>query len=155
MKIFIINLPESKARMEAMKAQLTKLSLDWEFLLAFDGRKMPDDVKENIYDSKIAVKKFGREMRNGEIGCAHSHRSVYRKMIAENISSAVILEDDVILYDCFEETIKTIEKEHFHNTLIKLENSIAGLRLSVWHNKKIGSNIILFISYIILISISF
>ena len=40
---------------------------------------------------------MGRRVRPGEIGCALSHLSIYRKMVEDDIPIACIFEDDVVL----------------------------------------------------------
>lgn len=43
----------------------------------------------------------------GELGCFYSHRAVWCDIVKHKYKSALILEDDVVLYDGFSEVIKT------------------------------------------------
>lgn len=93
MKIFIINLKRCPEKRNHMLQQLLEHNIsNYEFIEAIDGR----DFSEN--DFNYHVKDYESSgFIPGEIGCALSHIFVYRKMVAENIYSAIILEDDVII----------------------------------------------------------
>ena len=132
MKLYVINLPDSAKRREALSDQLSRTSLDWEIFPAFDGRKMGADERSAIYDGKLARNNVGREMSNGEIGCAMSHRLVYRKMIDKNVPDAVVLEDDVVLDERFADAILSLSCFRLRNTVVKLEKDFEGLRCSLW-----------------------
>lgn len=133
MKLFIINLPDSKNRRENMRTVLKNTQLDWDFFEAFDGRNITDKQKNTVYDASKAKNNVGREMSGGEIGCAISHRNVYKYMIDNNIPEAVILEDDVVLSDSFKETVIAISELCLKNTIVKLEDRCENLRTSVWN----------------------
>ncbi len=92
MKIFIINLENSVARRLQMQKQMSNLGLPFEFIKAVDGRLMSDK------QIKQATSIINYAFLPGEIGCALSHQLVYKKMIDDNIDTALILEDDVILH---------------------------------------------------------
>ena len=46
-------------------------------------------------DTHQTINNIGRLLSLGEIGCAMSHQFIYAKIIEENISQAIILEDDI------------------------------------------------------------
>ncbi len=106
--IFVISLDEAKDRQEHVKQQLDAQGLDFEIFPAFDGRSL--NVEDYpAYDRPKRLRNFGRDMRPGEIGCLLSHRSIYEKMIAENIAAAIVLEDDVIIEPDFAKVIGSLE----------------------------------------------
>jgi len=45
MKVSTVILPESIARLDTVKKQLARYSLDFQFVSAFDGRKMSEEAK--------------------------------------------------------------------------------------------------------------
>lgn len=140
MKVFVINLQSSTERRATIEEQLKKTGLDWEIFPAFDGRNLTENEREDIYDEKRAKKITGRILSNGEIGCAMSHRNIYRKMVEDNIKKAVILEDDIILAPDFKKVAEELEILSFRNTVIKLELKKSTSRVSVWNQKKVGLN---------------
>lgn len=92
-KIFIINLKSSVSRKEALKKRLDELNLSAEFIEAVNGYALSNsELTQHTLPLNYAY------MR-GEVGCALSHQFIYKKMVAENITSALILEDDVNLPD--------------------------------------------------------
>ena len=110
MKVFLINLDKDTARMAAANAQLSKFNVLYERISAIYGKNL------SLEERNTSVNKFrwwcavGRPIALGEIGCALSHYQIYQRMIEENISSACILEDDVILEKDFKRQLKMVEQ---------------------------------------------
>ena len=103
-KIFYINLDRRQDRDENMKNIINKLNLQNKTVRipAVDGKKLDLDniptniiTKEGINDAKNKNLRVGVPLTSGAIGCALSHRNVWKKIVDENIDSALILEDDV------------------------------------------------------------
>ena len=100
MRVFVINLDKNVSRMNVIARQLTDLRLPYERVSAVYGNEL------SVNDKRQAVDRFGwwclnsYPIRNGEIGCALSHLSIYKKMIESNLTKACILEDDANPYDC-------------------------------------------------------
>ncbi|WP_148245153.1 glycosyltransferase family 25 protein [Enterobacter asburiae] len=93
MRIFVISLKRSYERRKSIEERLTSLGLEYEIFTAIDGRLLSDS------ELILFTKKTNYAIEPGEIGCSLSHVSIYAKMVAENTSSALILEDDAILFD--------------------------------------------------------
>ena len=92
--IFIINLPKDKYRKEFMANQMHDLRLQYEFV---EGKLGTDPEVVSSCDNTLAIKEHGKVLTTGEKGCAFSHRSIYERMLRENIPKALILEDDAVL----------------------------------------------------------
>lgn len=91
---FIISLDKDKERREVLGAQLESLNIPYSVLKAVHGASLSEQELETVYDRSKAIKLFNRELSKGEIGCALSHISIYKRMVSENIPYALILEDD-------------------------------------------------------------
>lgn len=110
MKVFVINLDRRKERMTYMKRQLLDLGVAFERICAVDGKLMSHREK------KAAVRVFkwwcvnGYLPRDGEIGCALSHQSVYRMMLDRGLSCACVVEDDVELDERWWKVLNAVEK---------------------------------------------
>ena len=90
-----------------MRNQLSRLGLGFERIDAVLGANLS---RMEINKAFCKIRSFCammRKLRVGEIGCALSHLSVYRKMIDRQIQYALVLEDDVVLADNF---IDIVEK---------------------------------------------
>jgi glycosyl transferase family 25 len=88
--IFIISLKDSPRR-GLIGPAMERLGIPFEFFDAVDGRRMSQAELAAAYEGSRP--KF-QHLSPGEIGCALSHMSIYRKMVADNIPAAIVLEDD-------------------------------------------------------------
>jgi GR25 family glycosyltransferase involved in LPS biosynthesis len=93
--VFIISLQRSP-RCGALRSALQQLGIPYEIVAAADVRKLTSTEIAALYDERRAIRRVGRPMGRGEIGCALSHRGVYQTMIERRIPLALILEEDAI-----------------------------------------------------------
>lgn len=91
---FVINLERDTVRREHMRVQLEKLGMRAEFVPAVDGRTL-SEADRNAYDREKALRVYGVDMMDTEIGCYLSHFRLYERMVRENIDFALIMEDDI------------------------------------------------------------
>lgn len=113
-KVIIINLKKDYKRLHFMADQMRILDLRFDVLDAVNGKEYLE--KNNVeYDKDIAIKRGGRKLNPGEIGCALSHKRCYQKFLTDieykDTKYLLILEDDVILDRDFKNIINgEIEK---------------------------------------------
>ncbi len=98
--VFVISLPDSPRRKRIARF-LSDLGVPFSFVDAVEGRAMTETTLHAAYDEARALKRIGRPLGRGEVGCALSHRLVYRTMVDEGLDSAIVLEDDAILGAAF------------------------------------------------------
>jgi glycosyl transferase, family 25 len=79
-----------------MVAQLDALGLSHQIVNAVDGRLLSAEQLALRYDADRARVAY-RAMTPGEIGCALSHAYVYKEMLRQGQTYALILEDDALL----------------------------------------------------------
>lgn len=108
MKAFVISLPEAKERKAHITKMMEERGLDFEFFEAVDGRAfdVPNHPAHNTLKRRLY---FGRDLKGGEMGVLLSHRGLYQKMLDEQIDIALILEDDVELYEEAPKVIDALE----------------------------------------------
>ena len=93
---YVINLKNSHLRREYMEKLLSAYpSIDVNFIEAVDGRIMSKDSLSEVFDFDSCIKRNGRIINPGEVGCVLSHRKCYHEMIQSNKDYALILEDDI------------------------------------------------------------
>ena len=130
MKIFVINLPGAIERLQFQEEQLSKLDLDYEILKATSI----GDISDETYDKHYFD--WQRPLKNTEVACYFSHRSVWQKIIDNNMP-ALILEDDALLSKYTPDILNSIS-ELFHIDLVQLE--IRGRKKLIKdHGNKISS----------------
>lgn len=105
MQIFLINLDRRPDRLEQVKTQLVQLGLEFQRISAVDGSQLPADYP------LLQKERFLLEQKKpaviGEIGCAESHRLIWKQMIAQNLPFALVLEDDITLNSKLTEFLNT------------------------------------------------
>lgn len=92
--VFVINLERDKARRAHMENVLKKIHIHAEFVSAVDGKTLTSQARE-AYDQKKALRVYGVEMLDNELGCYLSHYRIFERIVRENIPVALIFEDDV------------------------------------------------------------
>lgn len=92
MRAYVINLGRSADRRAHITAGLRGTGLDFEFITAIDAVDL--DFSDPDTAARLAPSFFER-FRPGEAACAMSHASAYRKILADGLDSALVLEDDV------------------------------------------------------------
>ncbi|HMH93333.1 MAG TPA: glycosyltransferase family 25 protein [Streptosporangiaceae bacterium] len=96
MHAYVINLARSPERRAHITAQLKDARIDWELVVAVDGRDLDMTDRQTI-GAPAPSARNNESFLPGEVGCALSHLHVYRRILADGLDQALVLEDDVIL----------------------------------------------------------
>lgn len=91
--VYLINLDRQPERLRFMQRQLSELGITPIRVSAVNGRN-PEEQRRS-YAAPYA------QLSPGEIGCFESHRRLWKKIVDQGISGALIVEDDVILASDF------------------------------------------------------
>lgn len=105
MKTFLINLDKSTERLAHMQQLLASLDISYERMPAVCGAELSQEELTRCFDAKRSLIANRSVMTPGEIGCALSHLSVYRRMMDERLDSALVFEDDIDLAPTFPEAL--------------------------------------------------
>ncbi|MFT8891354.1 MAG: glycosyltransferase family 25 protein [Acetobacter papayae] len=100
LRSFVINLEHDHTRRAHMQAQLEALGMQAEFVPAVNGRALCA-ADYALYDRQKALRIYGVEMMDTEIGCYLSHYRLYERMVREAIPVALIMEDDIEISPAF------------------------------------------------------
>lgn len=95
---YVINLARSFDRRAHITGELKRAGLEYEIVTAVDGRDL-DMHDPTIVDPILPYidPRMPAGLAAGTAGCALSHLSVYRKILADGLDAALVLEDDVML----------------------------------------------------------
>ena len=110
MKIFVISLPEEKAKKESIKKQMAKFSLDYEFI---NGVRYEESMKGYFTPNCVS---YCSKASKG-IAIAHLNALKYATRTRED---TIILEDDAILQPNFKDDLNLIHKYLQTHDYIKL-----------------------------------
>ena len=97
MECFVINLKKDFARRESIIKQMDVCGISFQFIDAILGAALTLDERERFYNDRKARLNVSRSLTDSEIGCALSYIKTYQTLLQQGKSSALILEDDVII----------------------------------------------------------
>jgi len=120
--VYLINLDCAADRLLSMDKQLSEIGISYERVPAIKGSNLTEAEINTEYSAALNKKFFRAALTLGEIGCYISHRNIWRKMVAENIEFAVVLEDDMIIENNFIKLFSLSEVLKKYN-LIKLADN--------------------------------
>ena len=93
--IFVVSVPNSKRRMRRMTEQLSTQSLPFVVVPGIFGDETLRKQYSMLYQSGVMPRSYVPHPRN--LAVALSHMRLYDQILQQNISQALILEDDVLL----------------------------------------------------------
>lgn len=105
LKVFYINLDRDQDRKQHMEDMLSELGFDYERMRAIEGQLIEI---QDYYDDKLALEKNGGSLTTAEIGCAASHREIYRRIVREQIPYTLVFEDDIVVVKNFKQIIDLV-----------------------------------------------
>ena len=93
LKAYLINLDRSGDRLAHMRAELGRISVDFERIAAIDGAALDADGLAAFQQGRDSLKPEG--WLPGEVGCFLSHLEAWRRIAAGEAPWAAVLEDDL------------------------------------------------------------
>lgn len=93
MRAYVINLARSLDRRAHITAELSKTGLDYEIITAVDGRDLDLHDPAVVHPSLLTSTPFPAGMAGG----SSSHVKAYKKILADGLDIALVLEDDAVL----------------------------------------------------------
>ena len=91
--VFVLTLPDCDDRQSRISESLEGLKIPFEFINGVDGRNgLPTQWESQI--DRAATRKAGHILSDAEFACSLSHIESYRRIVADRIDYALILEDD-------------------------------------------------------------
>jgi glycosyl transferase, family 25 len=118
---FLINLPRSVDRRQAMETQLDRLALRYTLFPAVDGKARWEELLPSL-DARAFDRNTGRPALPGEVGVYHSHLGVWRALAASDAPVALVLEDDVVFHDDFRAALDAALQVQDQWDLLKLNH---------------------------------
>lgn len=108
-KIFVINIACETERMRNVAAAFSNEKMSFERFEAINGSDIPNEDWKNLHSKFWYWLMHGRPITAGVLGCALSHRAIFKRIIDEKISCALIVEDDIVLDKNFAKKLDEIE----------------------------------------------
>jgi glycosyl transferase family 25 len=114
---YCVSLPEEIQRRAYITEQFSHHQLD---VVLFDAIKPDENVFPEIYQQKVRIRLYGRDLSRGEIGCYLSHRAIWTQFLSTEETHCCILEDDVELSDNFNGVIERLLEKKESWDLVRL-----------------------------------
>jgi glycosyl transferase family 25 len=102
--VYVIHVAQFTDRAAHMKEQLSRFGIPFEFVLPFDA---------DVLDQQILARYLipGGRLVKPQLSCILKHMEAMRRIAARNQRLALVLEDDVILHENFNEELSAILEE--------------------------------------------
>jgi len=112
-EIFVIVLDRDKIRKEYVKEIIKKNKLSAKIFSAIDGSQLTKHQLDKYVKNNYIDAEFQDKLTTGELGCALSHVKLWEMMIEKNLDQIMILEDDFMLGNNFQEKFYEFKSEHY------------------------------------------
>ena len=117
-KAFVINMPSSYERLNAISSQFKKLNFTFEIVPGVDLKLEPH--LKDFYSVQDNIKNFYYPLSDGEIGCFLAHRNVWKRIVENEINYGLVLEDDALVSDDLKNVLEVIDNLKIDWHIIKL-----------------------------------
>jgi len=101
-----------------MQAQFDQLGLDVEFFGAIKPAADLSDVSGYAVDERL--RRYGRHMSRGEVGCYLSHREIWKQLAGSDLEAVCVMEDDIELLPGFEAAVDELFEHRDHWDIVRL-----------------------------------
>ncbi len=116
-KIYVVNLKNDLDRRKNIINEIEKQNIkNYEIIDAIDGNELSEQELNNLsYKDKNLINPWNIKMSPSQVGCALSHIKIYKKFIKTDYNYALILEDDAVFIQSFNEDLKKLILKNITN----------------------------------------
>jgi len=122
-KVFVINLDRSPDRLEFVKNQLSKYSIEFERSNGVVADTLSQEEIQKVYSPSKNKKQYVRPLHLGQIACYLAHMKVWREIITQNLDYAIILEDDFSVDEKILKQLEFLEKTYGKWDYVRLQEN--------------------------------
>ncbi len=115
-KVYIVNLKKDKNRRKNIIREVKKQNFkNFEIIDAIDGNNLDkNELNISKFKNNKLLNPWNSKMSPSQIGCALSHIKIYKKFIESNYNFALILEDDAVFIENFNDNLKSFVIKNFY-----------------------------------------
>jgi glycosyl transferase, family 25 len=113
-----ISLEGAHERRALMARQFDKAGINATFFTGIEPRGATDAISE--YDLAGRMRRYGRPLARGEIGCYLSHREVWKSLVNSGDDVWCVMEDDLILRRGLREAVEELAQYREYWDLVRL-----------------------------------
>lgn len=101
----VINLPQAEKRRRSIMAQAERFGVNIQIVPAIEGKDLDLETDAHGYSHKMRRKYFTKDLLANEVACTLSHRKALEQYLSTDADYLVLLEDDAVLAEYFNEGI--------------------------------------------------
>jgi len=128
-QVFVINLDRDTRRLAACVAMLESAGIEWQRVPAVNGRSLPPEALNEVYDADANLRRAKHPLVPPEIGCYLSHLRAWEAIVESELSMGVVLEDDFSITGNLADVIDALSHDHKNWDIAKLFSFKPDVRL--------------------------
>ena len=128
-QVFVINLDRDTTRLAACVAMLESAGIEWQRVPAVNGRSLPPEALNEVYDADANLRRAKHPLVPPEIGCYLSHLRAWAALVESELSMGVVLEDDFSITGNLAAVIDALSHDHKNWDVAKLFSFKPDVRL--------------------------
>jgi glycosyl transferase family 25 len=113
-----ISLEGAHERRALMAQQFEKVGIDATFFTGIEPRGATETIPG--YDLPVRMRRYGRPLARGEIGCYLSHREVWKSLVYSSDDVWCVMEDDLILRSGFRDAVEELTRYREYWDVVRL-----------------------------------
>jgi glycosyl transferase family 25 len=113
-----ISLAGAHERRALMAKEFEKAGIEATFFTGIEPRIAIESISE--YDHSGRMRRYGRPLTRGEIGCYLSHREVWKSLVHSGDDVWCVMEDDLFLRNGFRAAVEELAEHREHWDIVRL-----------------------------------
>jgi glycosyl transferase, family 25 len=118
--IFVLNLDRSAERLAWCRERLEREGLELTRVRGVDGTRLSSEEIGAVYDSALNRRHYFISLTSGEVGAYLGHLAAWRRIIADGVEAALVLEDDFACPGSMSELVQAIRRWPVEYDLLRL-----------------------------------
>ena len=129
--IYVISLARAERRRADITARLDAAGVEYELTDAVDYKTLNMDKMRSRIREEVHLKNYQVGIAPGTIGCVMSHMNLWRRIVEEQTSAALILEDDAVWSDDFFDVVGKVADSEWDFDMVMLSHVGGSKKLRV------------------------
>lgn len=131
-QVLLINADSATSRLEQMKHQFSRAGMHFSRVVGLASADVSDELYQQVVDSSRNHRDYFHNLSSRDVATYLSHRQAWQELVNSGVDYGVILEDDTVLIDGFNELPNRIRDILVPWNMIKLAEPYKRERSTVY-----------------------